>query len=182
MILPGTARLRLRLISESDAPFILQLVNDPQWLLHIGDRAVHSLDDARRYIRTGMLAMYERFGFGLYVVELKSGTVPIGLCGLLKRDYLDAMDIGFAYLPQHRGQGYALEAAEAVIQYARASLGATRLAAITSRTNDASARLLGKLGFRLVGDLCVAEEGESLRLYRADFREAAEPPAAARDD
>jgi RimJ/RimL family protein N-acetyltransferase len=133
------------MVPDEDAAFILELLNDPSFIANIGDRGVRSLDDARAYIRDGPVASYERFGFGLWLVELTDGT-RIGMCGLLKRDTLEDVDIGFAYLPAYQSQGYGFEAARAVLDYARDVLGISRVVAIVSEGNDASARLLEKLG------------------------------------
>ena len=103
-----TERLRLRRLTVDDAAFILELVNDPSWLRFIGDRGVRNLDDARSYILKGPVASYEKHGFGLWLVELKAEATPIGICGLLQRDTLPDVDIGFALLPQFCGQGYAV--------------------------------------------------------------------------
>lgn len=159
-----TERLNLRQPAEADAPFILGLVNDPDWLRYIGDRKVHSLDDARSYIAKGPTAMHARHGHSLMLVALKDGT-PIGLCGLLKRDTLEQPDIGFAFLPQYRGQGYALEAAAATLADGRNRLGLRRILAITSPDNAASGRLLEKLGLRLEGLRLLPGETRQVRLY-----------------
>ena len=105
-----TDRLVIRAFVANDAGFIVELVNDPAWLLYIGDKNIRSRDDAARYIEDGPRAMYRRAGFGLWLVALKDGT-PIGMCGLIKRDGLEDVDLGFAFLPAHRGFGYAHEAA-----------------------------------------------------------------------
>lgn len=141
----ATERLVLRWLAEDDAGFILELVNDPDWLRHIGDRGVRTLDDARRYIETGPASAYER-GFGLYAVELRESGVPIGICGLINRDWLEDVDVGFAFLPAFRGKGYAREAAAATLEHARDALGMSRIAAIVSPDNTDSIRLLEKLG------------------------------------
>src|SRR6185503_20091394 len=101
-----TERLILRWLSVEDAAFILELVNDPGWLRFIGDRGVRTLEDARNYILNGPVAMYQRVGFGLYLVELKQSATPIGICGLIERAGLEDIDIGYAFLPAFRGQGY----------------------------------------------------------------------------
>lgn len=141
-----TGRLVLRLIVAEDAPFILELLNDPSFLRFIGDRGVRTLDDARAYIEKGPSASYARFGFGLWLAQLRNDGTPIGMCGLLKRDTLDDVDIGFAYLPAFRGQGYAHEAAAAVMVHGRLALGIPRIVAIVSPENVASIRLLEKIG------------------------------------
>ena len=112
-----TERLALRRLTLDDAEFIFRLVNEPSWLRFIGDKNVRNLDDARNYLRTGPLDMYERFGFGMFLVERKHDGVAVGACGLLKRDTLPDPDIGYAFLPEYWGKGYALEAASAVLEY-----------------------------------------------------------------
>jgi RimJ/RimL family protein N-acetyltransferase len=160
-----TERLVLRRLGDADAPFIVALLNDPGWLRYIGDKGVKSLDDARTYIRTGPAEMYARLGHGLYLVELKQDAVPIGLCGLIKRDILDDVDLGFAFLPQYRAQGYAREAAAAALAYARDALGLRRIVAITSPDNADSGRLLERIGFHLEGLVRLAGRNEDVRLY-----------------
>lgn len=143
-----TQRLRLRRVSLQDAPFILKLVNDPDWLAYIGDKNVKSLEDAENYIKLGPLAMYQQFGLGLMLAELKEYAEPIGSCGLLQRDYLDCPDIGFAFMPAFRGQGYAYEAALGIMNEAKAQhIG--KIAGLTSLNNQASMALLKKLGMHL---------------------------------
>lgn len=144
-----TERLILRHLEVTDSPFILELVNDPGWLRHIGDRGIRTEDAARDYITEGPRAMYAQFGFGLYAVESRASGAAIGLCGLIKRDWLEDVDIGFAFLPAYRGLGYALEAAAATLAHARARLGLTRIVAIVSPDNADSVRLLERLGLRL---------------------------------
>ena len=160
-----TARLSLRWLREADAPFILTLVNQPSWLRFIGDKNVHSLEDARAYIANGPAAMYARHGFGLYRVALKADDTAIGLCGLIRRDTLPDVDIGFAFLPAHWGQGYAEESAAAVLAFARDTLGLQRIVAITSLDNSASARLLEKIGLRFERNLQLDGSAETLRLF-----------------
>ena len=147
MIVVETARLNISHLSHDDVPFILELVNDPAFIANIGDRQVRSLADARRYI-DGPLDSYARHGFGLFRTALRDGDIPIGICGLLRRDTLPDVDIGFAYLPRFRGQGYGSEAARAVMDYGRAVHGLTRIIGVVSPTNAASIRILEKLGMR----------------------------------
>ena len=110
-----TARLRLRWLDDGDATFILRLVNEPSWIRYIGDRNVRSVEDAQRYLREGPVAMYERLGFGLNLVESKATGEPLGICGLLRRDTLEHVDLGFAFVPGAWGQGYAQESAAATL-------------------------------------------------------------------
>jgi len=158
-----TERLALRRLTAADAGFVHELVNEPSWIRFIGDRGVRTLDDARAYLDKGPLAMYRRFGFGLWVVELKGTGEPTGLCGLIKRDALEDVDIGFAFLPRFWRQGYALESARAVIAYGREILELDRIVAITSPDNDASIRLLEKIGLRCEQNIQFA--GEPTKLF-----------------
>lgn len=165
MIILQTSCLTLRHLAPADAPFILALLNDPDWLRFIGDRGVRTVEQAAAYIAAGPMAMYAREGFGLYLVELRAGGTPIGICGLIKRDFLDDVDLGFAFLPQGRGQGYALEAAEAVLRHAASALGLRRVAAITDLENHRSMRLLEKLGLRFERLLVYPGEEAPVRLF-----------------
>ena len=142
-----TERLILRHFNPNDAPFILALLNEPSFLRYIGDKKVRTLDDARQYILNGPVATYARHGFGLYQVELKEAHTPIGMCGLLKREELPHPDIGFALLPDFWNKGFGYEAAAAVLKDARERLQLDRLLAIVNPDNEASIRLLEKLGF-----------------------------------
>jgi len=168
VIVCTTDRLVLRLLSVEDAEFILELLNEPSWLRFIGDKGVRTLDDARSYIATGPVAMYERHGFGLYVTERREDGVPMGICGLIKRDWLDDVDIGFAFLPRYWGRGYAHEAAAAVMDYGRNVLGIGRIVAITSPDNATSARLLEKLGLRFDRMIQMRDDGTEDRLFVPD--------------
>ena len=107
MTIVETERLALRRFEPSDAPFVLRLLNEPSWIEHIGNKGVHTVDDAATYLVAGPIAMYERIGFGLYLVELKESREPIGMCGLIKREALSDVDVGFAFLPEHWGGGFA---------------------------------------------------------------------------
>jgi ribosomal-protein-alanine N-acetyltransferase len=162
----ATERLELLPFTEDDAPFVLRLLNEPSFLRYIGDRGVRTEADARRYIADGPVAGYAREGHGLMRVVRRSDGAGLGMCGVLKRDTLPDPDIGFSFLPEHWSQGYALEAAQAVISHARDSLRLGRILAITTRDNEASIRLLGKLGFRYDGIVRIG--AEELRLFVSD--------------
>ncbi|MGO0058849.1 GNAT family N-acetyltransferase [Brevibacillus fluminis] len=165
MALLETERLRLRRLTLDDAAFILELVNDPAWIRFIGDKGVRTLEDARNYILDGPMKMYEQTGFGLYAVELGENGAPIGMCGLIKRDSLPDVDIGFAFLPAYRAKGYAYESAAAVLAYGKEAFGLRRIVAITSIDNHASAGLLQKLGMQEEGRIRLADDQEELRLF-----------------
>ncbi len=143
-----SARLTLRRLTPEDAPFILELLNDPLFLRFVGDKGVRTLEGARGYIVNGPMASYAQHGFGLFLVSLKDSGTPIGICGLLKREVLEDVDVGFAYLPQFSGQGYATEAARATIDYGRTVLSLKRIVAITAPDNVGSQNVLRKIGLR----------------------------------
>lgn len=164
-----TDRLILRQATVDDGEFILELLNDPSWLRYIGDRNVRTLDDARDYISKSLVAMYERLGFGLYLTELKGEGLPIGICGLIKRDSLDDVDIGFAFLPKFRGAGYAFESASAVMEYGKSNFGLKRIVAITSPDNHDSARLLKKLGLKFERMVKLPGDSDEVSLFAADI-------------
>jgi ribosomal-protein-alanine N-acetyltransferase len=163
-----TYRLVLRRLAPDDAPFILELLNDASFIRFIGDKGVRTVDDARRYILNGPVASYEQFGFGLYAVDLKESNVPIGMCGILKRDTLPHPDIGFAFLPAYRNKGFAFESAAAVMTYARNTLNLARVLAITSPDNEASAKLLGKIGLRFEQMIKLSDDAAAVRLFTSD--------------
>jgi RimJ/RimL family protein N-acetyltransferase len=160
-----TERLNIRELEPGDAPFILTLLNDPSFIRNIGDRGVHTLDDAIAYIDNGPRASYARHGFGLCLVELAGTATPIGICGLLKRDQLPDPDIGFAFLPAHWSKGYAFEAASAVLAHAREALRVSRCLAIVNPANESSLRLLERLGFRYDRMIRLTPEGAELKLF-----------------
>jgi RimJ/RimL family protein N-acetyltransferase len=160
-----TDRLTLRHLSTGDAEFILELLNEPSFIRYIGDKQIRTLDDARRYVLEGPMKSYATYGFGLNLVQLKSEGKPIGICGLLKRDTLPDPDIGFAFLPAFWNQGYAFEAAAAVMSHGRANLGVERVLAITTPDNEASGKLLGKIGLRFDRLVKLSEDAAEVKLF-----------------
>ena len=159
-----TEHLTIRELCLDDAEFILLLLNEPSFIRFIGDKGVRTLDDAQQYIRTGPLASYEKNGFGLYLVQLKSDETPIGMCGLLKRETLADVDIGFAFLPAFWNKGYAFESASAIMVYAKNVLKLPRIVAITDKDNDPSAKLLEKIGLRF-DRIITLSPNEELKLF-----------------
>lgn len=159
-----TERLVLRKLDVSDADFIVELLNTPGWLQFIGDRNVKTAADAEWYILNGPVKSYNTNGFGLYAVSLKDGR-PIGMCGLIKRDTLEHIDIGFAFLPAHSGKGYAYEAAIATLDYARKDLGLDTIVAITTQDNVQSINLLKKIGLRFERLIQMPGDDEVLMLH-----------------
>ena len=160
-----TPRLVLRELVAGDAMFLLDLLNDADFIRHIGDRGVRTREEAGRYLAEGPLASYARHGFGLWHVARAADGVALGLCGLLRRDTLDDVDIGFAFLPAFRGCGYAGESAAAVLDHAHRALGLDRVVAIVAPANAASAHLLERIGLRFERRFRHTEDGEELRLF-----------------
>lgn len=163
-----TDRLVLRRFScadDADALFVLDLLNRPAYLRFIGDKGVRTLEDAHRYLENGPIASYEKNGFGLYLVTLKETGAPLGLCGLIRRDTLPDVDIGYALHPDREGQGYAIEAARAVLRYGQETLGLRRIVAITTFDNAPSMRLLAKLGLQLEKRIRLEAEGPEVNLF-----------------
>jgi len=160
-----TERLLLRRMTVDDAEFILTLLNEPSFLRYIGDKQVRNLEDARQYILNGPVASYEQYGYGLYATELKDDSVPIGICGILKRETLPHPDIGFAFLPAYRKQGYAFEAAAAVMKHARTVLNVDTILAITTPENEASGKLLSKIGLSFERLIRLTPESDEVKLF-----------------
>jgi len=161
----STERLILQEATLKDAPFILALVNSPNWLAFIGDSGIKNLADAKKYIQKSLLDCYQQNGFGLYKVVLKTTSTPIGLCGFLKRPYLDHPDIGFATLPKYEGQGYTFEAAKATMHYGTHQLNFETILAITTEENTKSKNLLTKLGFVANGKVTPENSEKELLVY-----------------
>lgn len=160
-----TGRLRLRELTTGDAAFIIDLLNTPGWLQYIGDRNVRTEVQAIAYLQNGPLKGYREHGFGMWRVETRADGTPIGMCGVMKREHLEAPDVGFALLPQYSGQGYAHEAARAVLNYAMESLGISKVSAIVLPGNTASIRLLEKLGLTFKKTITFPGSNEELLLY-----------------
>lgn len=160
-----TDRLTIRKLNVEDALFVFRLVNEPAFLRFIGDRGVRTLDDARKYILDGPTDSYNRFGFGLYLVELKENGTPIGMCGLLKRESLEDVDIGYAYLPEFWGKGYASEAAAAMMAFGKSAFGLERIVAVVSKENYDSIKVLEKIGLQFERMIQLYEGDEEIKLF-----------------
>jgi RimJ/RimL family protein N-acetyltransferase len=163
-----TARLRLRTLALDDAPFYLELVNDPSFIEHIGDRGIRTLDAARRAIIEGPMAMQAALGHSLCMVQLKHDGAPIGMCGLIKRETLPGVDVGYAFLPQFCGKGYATEAAAGALALAP-TIGIRRVLAITSPGNAGSKAVLEKIGMQFQEVVHLTPEDTGTLLYSVDF-------------
>jgi RimJ/RimL family protein N-acetyltransferase len=160
-----TERLILRRLTTKDDTFILELLNEPSFVRFIGDRGVRTAPDARDYILKGPIDSYERHGYGLFLTALKMDNVPIGICGLVKRDFLSDADIGYAFLPRFWSQGFAVEAASAVMTYAREVLRLVRIVAIVSPDNERSINVLKKLGLRFERMIVWPGDGSQIKLF-----------------
>jgi ribosomal-protein-alanine N-acetyltransferase len=169
-VIADTTRLKLREFSKDDAPFLLELLNTPDWIKFIGDRNVRTIDAAREYASNRLISSYNRFGFGLYMVELKENSTPIGMCGLVRREALEDVDLGFAFLPEYRGKGYAKEASTAIMEIAKKKVKTKRLVAITMVDNSSSINLLQKLGFNFEKTVNFPGEDQTLMMYSVQLK------------
>lgn len=165
MSIIATERLLIRQLNADDVAFILELLNEPAFIKNIADRGVRTLDDARFYIEKGPVASYERYGFGLFAVVLKDSGIPVGMCGLLKRDYWEEVDIGYAFLERYWSKGYAYESASAMMDYGRNVLKLPRIVAITSPDNESSIRVLEKIGLRFDKLVTLGHDGQESKLF-----------------
>jgi [ribosomal protein S5]-alanine N-acetyltransferase len=164
-----TERLLLRHLSSEDAEFILELLNEPSFIRNIGDRGVRTIDDANSYILNGPVASYAKNGFGLYLVKLKETNESIGMCGLIRRDTLEDVDIGYAFLPKFWSKGYAVESAQAVKEYAKNVIGLDRIVAITDPENEGSIRVLEKIGLKFEKMVKLSADDIDLKLFGANI-------------
>jgi RimJ/RimL family protein N-acetyltransferase len=158
-------RLRLREFTVADTDFILQLVNSEGWIKYIGDRNIKTQQQAVDYLNNGPIKSYLANGFGLCMVELRGSKTPIGMCGLLRRDYLPHLDLGFAFLPSYTRKGYAHEIATETLKFAFDHLKQESVLAITLPTNLSSIKLLKKLGMNYSRKLPSSDSGEELLVY-----------------
>ena len=165
MVLLETERLIIQQFTLSDAPFILELLNTTSWIKYIGDRKIKTQEDAEKYLLNGPIKNQNSIPFGLSLVKTKNENVSIGMCGLVKRENLKDADIGFAFLPQYEGKGYAFESASAIITEAKKNPVFNRIIAITVAYNHNSIKLLEKLGMTLEGNIYMKDDAEELMLF-----------------
>ena len=166
----NTQRLSLRQLTPDDAAFLVELMNEPPYLENIGDRGVRSVADSIRYIDEKYAPGYVRDGYGMYLAELPNGAVPIGICGLVKRSWLDQPDLGFAFLSRFWSNGYATEEAEATLSHAKEALKLLYLYGVVSPKNTRSISLLERVGFRHQPSLTFPGQPPGTLLYRAALR------------
>jgi [ribosomal protein S5]-alanine N-acetyltransferase len=158
-------RLELLEFGLGDDRFVLRLLNDASFLRFIGDKGVRTLEDARAYITQGPMESYRRHGYGLYLARLRADGASIGMCGLVKREGLEDPDIGFAFLPEFHSQGYATEAAQAVLDHGRRRLGLARIVAIAAPDNHASIAVLERAGLKFEGMVRLPADTRDLKLF-----------------
>lgn len=163
-----TDRLVLRYFHADDVEFVVRLLNEPSFIEHIGDKGVRTAEEANQYLLDGPLDSYERFGYGLNMVELKETGEPIGMCGLVRRENLDDADIGYAFLEKHWSKGYARESAEAVLNHARETFGLGRIVAIVTPENHSSIKLLEKIGLKFQRAIRMSDDDVELKFFVSD--------------
>ncbi|RLQ94279.1 GNAT family N-acetyltransferase [Falsibacillus albus] len=164
-----TERLILRRFMPDDAPFMLELMNDADYIKNIGDRGIRTKEEAKNSLLNGPMKMYEEHGFGLFLTELKENHTPMGMCGLIKREGLEDVDIGYAFLPGYRGKGYAVEAAKASLEYGKNDQKLKRVVAITSVDNEGSIKLLERIGLQYEKLVTLPNDDEELKLFGINF-------------
>ena len=164
-----TERLLIEPLQVSDAAFVLELMNTPDWLRYIGDRNVRNLEEAVTYLKNGPLDVYREFNFGILRVSQKESNEPIGICGFLKRPFLDAPDLGFGFLPRYFGKGYGTEAAMCLMEKARIFGLSDKVYAFANKENHISEKLLLKLGFSYQKDINPYHPGEYLKLFEVQL-------------
>lgn len=164
-----TERLLIRQFNTEDADFILELLNDPSFIKNIGDRNVRTLEDAQAYLRKGPMTSYEKNGFGLSLVILKETGESIGMCGLIKRDTLENVDIGYAFLPRYWAKGYAVESTLGMKIYAKDVVGLNKLVGIVDPANEESIRVLEKIGLTYEKMIRLPEDSIDLKLFSIDL-------------
>lgn len=160
-----TERLHIVKATLNDTSFFIELLNSPGWLQYIGDRKVKNKTDAEKYIQSAIVNKYKTCGFGLYKLLLQPENIPIGICGFIKRDFLDHPDLGFALLPRYEGKGYIYEAAATLLEYGKTHLHFTRILSITSPENQRCHRVLNKLGMKKSGTVEPHPDAPALLLY-----------------
>lgn len=164
-----TERLQLREFTLSDAPYMLRQLNEPSFIENIADRGVRTLEQAEAYLQNGAMASYQNSGFGFWAVIEKSSKQMIGMCGLIKRDNLTDVDLGYALLPEYFGNGYAIEATKACIQAAKNRFHLQRLLAIVNPDNSTSRKLLDKIGFQYQNMIPMNDNEPEICLYQLNL-------------
>jgi len=160
-----TERLLLKPMSKDDAPFLLELLNSPKWIKYVGDRNIHSIEEAASYIKIKMAPQLKKLGFSNYTVIRKTDNAKLGSCGLYDREGIEGVDIGFAFLPQYEKMGYAFESANKMKALAFNQFNLKQISAITTKENKDSQKLLEKLGLKYIKIINIPDDNEDLLLY-----------------
>jgi [ribosomal protein S5]-alanine N-acetyltransferase len=176
-----TERTQLRELEQTDAAFMVALLNQPSFLHFIGDRGVRTEEAAASFIESRYRQSYRDHGYGLYLVELRDSGTPIGICGFVRRDGLDGPDLGFAFLPEFEGRGYAYETSVAALEYARTRFDLSTLLAIVQPDNVRSHRLVARLGFRSTGVTTLPGATQPVEVYAFTSDAAADVVGASED-
>ncbi|HEX2573979.1 MAG TPA: GNAT family N-acetyltransferase [Polyangia bacterium] len=172
MVVLETERLILRHLEPGDGGFILRLLNEPSFLQNIGDKGVRTVEQAVHYLVEGPIKSYEVHGHGLYLVALQGSQAPVGMCGLIKRDLFQDVDLGYAFLPEFWGRGYAVESGAAVLAWGRRTLGLTKVIAVVTPTNAGSIKVLERLGFSFSGFTRMPPDPSDVSLYELSYEAA----------
>lgn len=162
-------RLILRQATMNDASFIHELLNQDSFKDNIADKQINSLEDAKQYITTAFIEPYKSNTFAPYVVCLRDEArdfKAIGISGLYKRPNLHFPDLGYAFLDEWSGQGFASEAAQVMINYTKDSLKQGYICALTSPKNQRSISLLEKCGFKLATQIIFNKDQGISNLYQ----------------
>jgi RimJ/RimL family protein N-acetyltransferase len=168
MIVCETERLIIQHFQLSDAEYIVKQLNEESFIKFIADKQVRTIEDAENYLNNGPMASYQNFGFGLNLVLLKKNSAPIGICGLVKRDELEHPDIGYAFLPEYWGEGYAIEASKEVLTNAVNTLNLKKILGITHPDNKSSNKILTRLGFTQTGSVELYDLSNNLYEYKVN--------------
>lgn len=170
MIIVETNRLVISKFTTKDAPFFLELTNTPNWIKYIGDRNLKTVKDAEEYLKDKTLKSYSDFEFGFYKLQLKVENLKsIGTCGLIKRETLDDVDIGFAMLPEYESKGFGYESSMAIMELAKHKFNLKRISAITLPINKKSIKLIEKLGLAFEKKVKPFEDDQELLLFVKTF-------------
>ena len=165
MLVAQTKRLTISKFTIDDAPFFFELVNTPHWIKYIGDRNIKTITEAEQHLINGQIKSYDTHGFGFYKLNLKENNNPIGTCGLIKRETLEHVDIGFAFLPEYEGKGYGFESSKAILKVAKNIFKLETILAITLQVNKPSINLLEKLGLSFQKMIKPFEDDQELMLF-----------------
>jgi RimJ/RimL family protein N-acetyltransferase len=164
-----TERLLLRNFTEEDAELIYRLNLDPEVTRYTGD-PVRDKEHASEILEKTILPQYALYGHGRWAVHTKPGHDPIaigfiGWCGLKYRPEVNEIDLGYRFMKDTWGRGYATEAAYASLRFGFEKLGFKRIVGRALPGNIASIRVLEKCGMIYIGEEVI--EGLLHKTYEA---------------